>query len=164
MAVQHELTSLPQGVFSNLTNLISLTLYGNNLTELPAGLFVGLSSLNTVDCPQCWSAFPLACDVAQGRQWPDARLYGAWSPRSVEHSATGQRRQPVRRQCDLCGWADQQRVGHCFPRQCRLNPAIEIVTLPSLPGNFLWAHLTKALQPPCRRLASATAPSKCATP
>ena len=43
------LTSLPSGLFSNLTALTTLDLSGNALSSLPAGLFSGLTSLETLE-------------------------------------------------------------------------------------------------------------------
>ena len=43
---QNKLASLPEGVFSGLTSLTGLSLIGNKLVTLPAGVFSGLSDLD----------------------------------------------------------------------------------------------------------------------
>ena len=43
------LTTLPAGLFSSLTGLTSLNLLSNALTTLPAGIFTGLTSLTTLN-------------------------------------------------------------------------------------------------------------------
>ena len=44
----NNLTSLPQGIFSDLTSLELLDLASNHLTTLPQGIFSGLTSLETL--------------------------------------------------------------------------------------------------------------------
>ncbi len=41
----NQLTNLPAGIFTGLTNLQILSLYNNQLTNLPAGIFTGLTNL-----------------------------------------------------------------------------------------------------------------------
>ena len=46
---QNQLSSLPVGVFTGLSNLTGLWLYDNQLSSLPAGIFSGLSNLTELE-------------------------------------------------------------------------------------------------------------------